>query len=102
MNNKSTPASSYLGEKGPFWQSIDGYQVRQGQQALCDAIDKVLENRSVLTAEAGTGIGKTFAYLIPAILSDKKNNHFDRHATPAGSVVPQRYTESRRCAGKTG
>ena len=72
MNDETLPASSYLGKDGPFWQSIDGYQVRKEQQGLCDAIAVMLENKSVLTAEAGTGIGKTFAYLIPAVLSGKK------------------------------
>ena len=64
--------SDLLGEDGPFKNLIDGYQVRTSQQSLSDAIFDAIENRDVLTAEAGTGIGKTFAYLVPAILSGKK------------------------------
>jgi ATP-dependent DNA helicase DinG len=64
--------SELLGEDGPFKSIIDGYQVRASQQSLSDAILDSLENGDVLTAEAGTGIGKTFAYLVPAILSGKK------------------------------
>ena len=67
----NTP-SDILGEHGPFKDIIDGYRVRANQQALSDAILKSIDEGSVLTAEAGTGIGKTFAYLVPAILSGKK------------------------------
>ena len=65
-------ASEYLGQTGPFCEQIDGYQVRDNQLALCDAIAVAIEGGHVLAAEAGTGIGKTFAYLVPALLSGKK------------------------------
>ena len=65
-------ASEYLGQTGPFTEQIPGYQVRDSQLELCDAIDDALEAGEVLAAEAGTGIGKTFAYLVPALLSGKK------------------------------
>jgi ATP-dependent DNA helicase DinG len=64
--------SDFLGQDGPFCEQVTGYQVRENQLALCDAIDDALETGSVLAAEAGTGIGKTFAYLVPALLSAKK------------------------------
>ncbi len=65
-------ASDFLGQSGPFCKQITGYQVRDNQLALCDAIDDAIESGKVLAAEAGTGIGKTFAYLVPALLSGKK------------------------------
>ena len=65
-------ASDFLGQSGPFCEQIDGYQVRDNQVALCDAIDDSIKAGKVLAAEAGTGIGKTFAYLVPALLSGKK------------------------------
>ncbi len=65
-------ASKHLGLTGPFTKQIPGYQVRDNQLALCDAIDDAIESGGVLAAEAGTGIGKTFAYLVPALLSGKK------------------------------
>ena len=65
-------ASDFLGQQGPFCQQISGYQVRENQLALCDAIDDAIESGKVLAAEAGTGIGKTFAYLVPSLLSGKK------------------------------
>jgi ATP-dependent DNA helicase DinG len=65
-------ASDHLGQSGPFYKQISGYQVRENQLALCDAIDETIASGKVLAAEAGTGIGKTFAYLVPALLSGKK------------------------------
>ena len=64
--------SDLLGESGPFAQAIDGFQVRRSQQALSDAVGECMHSGSVLAAEAGTGIGKTFAYLVPAVISGKK------------------------------
>lgn len=51
---------------------MSGYQVRDGQRELAIAITHALESKGVLLAEAGTGTGKTFAYLLPALLSGKK------------------------------
>lgn len=65
-------ASKYLGQTGPFTKQIPGYQVRDNQLELCDAIADALDAGEVLAAEAGTGIGKTFAYLVPSLLSGKK------------------------------
>lgn len=68
MNN----AAALLGEQGVFTDSIEGFRPRQGQQDLSASIQSVIEKRQVLIAEAGTGIGKTFAYLVPAIISNQK------------------------------
>ncbi len=65
-------SSDYLGPDSPFCEQIPGYQVRENQLALCDAVEHSLKSGGVLAAEAGTGIGKTFAYLLPSILSGKK------------------------------
>lgn len=58
-----------LGDAGPFAAGIEGYRVRPGQIELATAIARAIEERSALVAEAGTGTGKTFAYLTPALLS---------------------------------
>ena len=65
-------ASEYLAEGGVFSAQVDGYKVRHSQLALSDSIEQAIKNKKVLVAEAGTGIGKTFAYLVPAITSGKK------------------------------
>ena len=61
-----------LGASGPFNKALQGFMPRAGQQDLSEVIHQVLHNRGTLVAEAGTGIGKTFAYLVPAMLADKK------------------------------
>lgn len=68
-----TKPSDYLRPEGPFSQIVSGFQVRDNQVALCDAIDEAISSDNTLVAEAGTGIGKTFAYLVPAILSGKNS-----------------------------
>ncbi len=54
---------------GPIAECIEGYAPRDSQIELAKAIETALDQKGVLVAEAGTGIGKTFAYLVPAILS---------------------------------
>ena len=58
-----------LGPEGPFAQAHPDYRVREGQLGLARAISTAIESRGALIAEAGTGTGKTFAYLTPALLS---------------------------------
>ena len=45
-----------------------GFRFRPQQLAMADAVARAIANRSALLAEAGTGTGKTFAYLVPALL----------------------------------
>jgi ATP-dependent DNA helicase DinG len=56
-------------ETGPLARSIDGYEPREGQRRMAEAVAATIEDGGILLAEAGTGTGKTLAYLIPAILS---------------------------------
>ena len=65
-------AADFLGKSGPLSATLDGFQVRENQLELCDAIEEAINQKQVLVAEAGTGIGKTFAYLVPAMHSGKK------------------------------
>lgn len=51
---------------------MEGYQIREGQLRVTEAVERVLDRGGVLLCEAGTGIGKTFAYLVPALLSGQK------------------------------
>lgn len=59
-------------EGGLLSSEIDNYSPRQQQQQMAEKIAETLNDASVLVAEAGTGTGKTFAYLVPAILSGQK------------------------------
>ena len=51
---------------------MPGYRPRPGQVELAESIARTLDSNGVLVAEAGTGTGKTFAYLVPALLSGGK------------------------------
>ncbi|MGY8865066.1 MAG: ATP-dependent DNA helicase [Methylophagaceae bacterium] len=59
-------------EGGLLSQHIDGYAPRTQQLEMASTIAETLSDSTVLIAEAGTGTGKTFAYLVPAILSGQK------------------------------
>jgi ATP-dependent DNA helicase DinG len=63
---------SIFGSNGELVKHINGFQPREGQLSMAHAIERAIEQKTHLVAEAGTGTGKTFAYLIPAILSGKK------------------------------
>jgi ATP-dependent DNA helicase DinG len=64
--------SSILGENGQLKNAYPGFVSRASQYAMAEAVEKAIESKATLVVEAGTGIGKTFAYLIPALLSDNK------------------------------
>ncbi|NYT65834.1 ATP-dependent DNA helicase [Alcaligenaceae bacterium] len=57
---------------GPIADAEPGYKPRQAQLELAQAIQQALQNHTTLIAEAGTGTGKTWAYLAPAFLSGSK------------------------------
>jgi ATP-dependent DNA helicase DinG len=57
---------------GPLARHISAFEPRSGQQAMAMAVARVFEDGGVLLAEAGTGTGKTLAYLVPAILSRER------------------------------
>ncbi len=61
-----------LAGDGPLARSMPNFASRPAQQDLSAAIAECIEQRSALLAEAGTGTGKTFAYLVPALLSGMK------------------------------
>lgn len=65
----ASAAAQALGAQGPFARGQGDYRIREGQLGLARSIANAIERRSALIAEAGTGTGKTFAYLTPALLS---------------------------------
>lgn len=56
----------------PLAQAVAGFAPRAEQQAMAERVAEALARRRSLVIEAGTGIGKTFAYLVPALLSGKR------------------------------
>lgn len=65
-------AGHLLGPTGPLARAVSGYEHRPGQIRMARAVQEVLEHDGVLLIEAGTGTGKTWAYLIPAVLSGRR------------------------------
>ncbi|EFB73758.1 hypothetical protein PROVRUST_05030 [Providencia rustigianii DSM 4541] len=53
-------------------KTIPGFQPRAAQVTMSEAVSQSIEQQHVLVAEAGTGTGKTYAYLVPALRSGKK------------------------------
>ena len=62
----------FFSNDGSLARVISGYQPRAAQIEMADVVAAAIDSKQHLIAEAGTGTGKTFAYLVPAILSGKK------------------------------
>jgi ATP-dependent DNA helicase DinG len=67
-----TSVLELLGPDGPLSRALPGYEERPGQLEMALAVERTMRQDRVLLCEAGTGTGKTLAYLVPAILSGKK------------------------------
>lgn len=61
--------SDILGPDGRIAKRLPGYEPRQQQVDMAEAVQRAIERRNHLVVEAGTGVGKSFAYLVPAILT---------------------------------
>ncbi len=63
---------SYFGPEGILASKVQGFEHRASQQRMAEAVAQCLGQEVPLLVEAGTGTGKTWAYLVPAILSGKR------------------------------
>ncbi|MFI8719499.1 ATP-dependent DNA helicase [Stenotrophomonas sp. NPDC077464] len=72
MSRLAYASSEALSEGGTLASQLDAFVARPAQLRLTTAIAEAFDQREVLLAEAGTGTGKTFAYLVPALLSGLK------------------------------
>ena len=61
-----------FGPESPLARWLPGFRPRTGQGAMAQAVAEALAARETLMIEAGTGTGKTFAYLIPALASGRR------------------------------
>src|SRR5262249_7376529 len=68
--------TDYLGPKGLIAQALKSYEPRPQQQEMAEAVAAALAERRHLVVEAGTGVGKRFAYLVPAILATTAHKDF--------------------------
>ena len=64
--------SSVFSADGALALNVPGYAVRAQQHEMAQAIADAIAANSILVAEAGTGTGKTFAYLVPSLLAGGK------------------------------
>ena len=67
-----TSVTHAFSSQGLLAKAINGFSPRQAQLDMALEVERAIEKQSTLIVEAGTGTGKTFAYLIPALMSDKK------------------------------
>jgi ATP-dependent DNA helicase DinG len=77
VNSRPDPAlvdrvAQVFDDDGPLARAFDGFEPRPGQRQLAERVAETLADGGTLVAEAGTGIGKTLAYLVPAVLSGKR------------------------------
>ena len=60
--------ATVFSDGGTLGSYVPGYRARTGQTEMAEAVAAAIESNGTLIAEAGTGTGKTFAYLVPALL----------------------------------
>lgn len=58
--------------EGVLAKALSGFKPRESQRLMADAIRDAIGAQQPLVVEAGTGTGKTYAYLVPALRADKK------------------------------
>jgi len=79
MSEKSQPvvlnSEQVLGPKGRIAARLEKYEFREQQLQMANAVEQAIAKREHLVVEAGTGTGKSFAYLVPAILSVLNNRN---------------------------
>lgn len=66
--------TTIFGEGGTLARLFERYEPRKGQQAMAAQVAEALNNQRFLLAEAGTGVGKSLAYLVPCALWAAQNN----------------------------
>lgn len=68
-NDMDEAVRALLDNGGPLSAAVPGFQPRECQQAMAAAVAGAIADRAALVVEAGTGTGKTFAYLLPALVA---------------------------------
>ncbi len=78
-------------DTGPLAAEVPEYETRWAQVSLAHAVAETLENQTTLLAEAGTGVGKSLGYLVPAILWAGENSRRVVVSTHTKSLQDQLY-----------
>ena len=69
---KALTVRQFFAKKGLLSEWHPNFEFREGQMQMAEAVESALADKKHLIVEAGTGTGKTLAYLVPAILSGKR------------------------------
>ena len=72
MNRLDQQVADVLSTHGVLAQKVPGFQPRQGQSDMAMAVSRTVQDGGQLVVEAGTGTGKTYAYLVPVLLSGQR------------------------------
>ena len=67
----------FFKKSGPLSEIVSNFHEREDQVEMAKIVDKAIKEKDSLIVEAGTGIGKTFSYLVPALINGGKvtNNY---------------------------
>jgi ATP-dependent DNA helicase DinG len=68
----STEVARFFSDQSPLATEVSSFRPREQQREMALAVADAIKNNAILVAEAGTGTGKTFAYLVPALLGGGK------------------------------
>jgi ATP-dependent DNA helicase DinG len=72
LSSLSEKVAQTLSGQGALAQAIAGFKAREGQTDMAIAVSQTVQEGGQLVVEAGTGVGKTFAYLVPVLLSGQR------------------------------
>ncbi len=72
MENANLTVADILGPEGSIARRLPKYEMRPQQMAMAEAVAAAIHAKEHLVVEAGTGVGKSFSYLVPAILAATK------------------------------
>ena len=84
---ESLQIADVLGPTGSIARRLSKYEERPQQLAMAQAVEKAIRDKHHLVVEAGTGVGKSFAYLVPAILAATNHEGSDDSAKPLRVVI---------------
>ena len=100
MTTRTLPSlHAFFAPGGILAESALPYEYRPGQLEMARAVERALEEKRHLIVEAGTGTGKTLAYLLPALRTGRRVIISTGTKALAGSALPAGYSFSGVAAG---
>jgi superfamily II DNA or RNA helicase len=107
-----TSLPDFFGDHSPLKAMLPGFQPRTGQAWMAEAVAEAIADSDKLVIEAGTGTGKTFAYLLPALMSGRKtiistgtkalqDQLYHRDLPLVGKAVGRPASTASACTGST-